>query len=264
MKNIILTSLFSMLMFSTMAQIIETPANSILTVKSGITIPDTSAYRINGGAILRLKSSSNLLLGLNVGNTVTTGQNNVFLGSNSNGTLPSITNSVAIGTNAKVAINDAIILGDTINANIKVGIGTASPKYRLDVKGVVNMRVGFNSPSLKINDRDFLALDSEGKFLVSNFKIKYDDQKEWSDKVFESDYKLAPIEEVMKFAKENKRLPNIPSAKEVVENGVEINLIVAKLLEKVEELTIYNAKQAEEIKLLKGKMEALENKTIVK
>ncbi|WP_435354131.1 hypothetical protein [Emticicia sp. SJ17W-69] len=254
MKNILITSLFSMLMFSTMAQIIETPSNSILTVKSGITIPDTSAYRINGAAILKLKSSTNLFLGLNVGNMIAAGQNNVFLGSNSNGTLPTITNSVAIGTNAKVAINDAIILGDTVNTNIKVGIGTAWPKYRLDVKGIVNMRVAFNSPSIKINDRDFLALDSEGKFLVTNFKIKYDDQKDWSDKVFDENYKLMDIVDVMKFAKENKHLPNIPSAKQVVESGVEINQIVSKLLEKIEELTIYNAKQSEEISELKKRM----------
>ncbi len=259
MKNILLISMFSMLIFSTMAQIIETPSNSILTVKSGITIPDTSAYRINGAAILRLKNSTSIHVGVNVGNTITTGQNNVLLGNNTNGTLSTITNSVAIGTNAKVAINDAIILGDTVNTNIKVGIGTAWPKYRLDVKGVVNMRVGFNSSSLKINDRDFLALDSEGKFLVTNFKIKYDDQKEWSDKVFEENYKLMDIGEVMKFAKENKRLPNIPSAKEVVESGVEINQIVAKLLEKIEELTIYNANQAEEVKELKKRMVLLES-----
>ncbi|WP_428657531.1 hypothetical protein [Runella sp.] len=260
MKKLTILPFFLIIIAYAQAQIIETPANSILTVKSGITIPDTSSYRINGSSILKIKNMSNILLGFSSGNTIVTGQNNIFLGSNSNSTASAITNSVAIGTNAKVAINNAIILGDTANAGIKVGIGTAAPAYRLDVKGVVNMRIGFNSPSLKINGRDFLGLDSEGKFLVSNFKIKYDNQNQWSDRVFESGYKLAPIEEVMKFANENKRLPDVPSAKEVVENGVEINMIVAKLLEKVEELTIYSAKQSEEISELKKRLSILEKK----
>ncbi|RYX89106.1 hypothetical protein EON78_07355 [bacterium] len=132
------------------------------------------------------------------------------------------------------------------------------------VKGVVNMRIAFNSPSLKVNDRDFLGLDSEGEFLVSNFRIKYNHQLDWSDKVFENTYQLLPIEEVMKFAKENKRLPNIPSAKEVVEKGVEMNTIIAKLLEKIEELTIYTANQATELDNLKRKISALEEQSCKK
>ncbi|WP_147277211.1 hypothetical protein [Runella aurantiaca] len=258
MKFYFFSTLFSLILFSTVAQIIETPANSILTVKSGITIPDTSSYRINGAAILKLKNSSNILLGLNSGNTILTGQNNVLLGSNSNGTTSAITNSVAIGSNAKVAINNAIILGDTANNAIKVGIGTASPAYRLDVKGVVNMRIGLNSPSLKINGRDFLALDSEGSFLVSNFRIKYDHPNQWSDKVFEKSYPLAPIEEVMAFAIKNRHLPNIPSAQEIVDKGIDINTIISKLLEKVEELTIYTAKQNEEMQALRKRLYHLE------
>ena len=260
MKYFFFFSLLLITVLTSRAQIIETPSNSLLTITSGITIPDTSSYRINGASILKLKNSTNLLLGMNAGNSIVTGQNNIFLGSNSNVTNSAITNSVAIGSNAKVAVNNAIILGDTANTNIRVGIGTAAPAYRLDVKGVINMRIGFNSPSLKINDRDFLALDSEGKFLVSSFKIKYENQSEWSDKVFESNYRLAPIEEVIEFAKKNKRLPDIPSATEVVEKGVEINQIVAKLLEKVEELTIYSAKQSEEIKTLKMRLSNLETK----
>lgn len=258
MKCLPLFSLFFIAAFTGMAQTIETP-NSILTLKSGITIPDTGSYRINGLPILKVKNTSNVLLGFNSGNAIVTGQNNVFLGSNSNGTTAAITNSVAIGTNAKVAKNNAIILGDTANTSIKVGIGTASPAYPLDVRGVVNMRVGYNSPSLKINDRDFLGLDSEGKFLVSNFKIKYDSPNEWSDKVFEKEYKLTPIEEVMDFAKKNKRLPNLPSAGEVVAQGVEINVVLSKFLEKIEELTIYSAKQNQEIQELRKRLSELED-----
>ncbi|RYU95210.1 hypothetical protein [Emticicia agri] len=261
MKNIIVLTLFILSVTNTMAQIIETPANSILAVKSGITIPDTSSYRINGSSILKTKNTSNVILGFNAANTIITGQNNVFLGSNSNGTTSAISNSVAVGVNAKVAINNAIVLGDTANTNIKVGIGTAAPRYPLDVKGVVNMRIGLNSPSLKINDREFLALDADGSFLLSDFRIKYNHEREWSDKVFESNYQLMPIGEVMNFARVHKRLPNVPSAKEVVEKGVEMNTIIAKLLEKVEELTIYTANQAEEISLLKGKLAALEDKS---
>ena len=61
----------------------------------------------------------------------------------------------------------------------------------------------------------------------------------WSDFVFDADYKLLSLSEVAKFINQNKHLPEIPSAKEVEENGVSLGEMQAKLLQKIEELTLY-------------------------
>jgi trimeric autotransporter adhesin len=157
----------------------------------------------------------------------------------------------AIGYNAKVSVDDGLVLGDT--TLVKVGIGLSNPRYRLDVKGVFNMRTAYNSPAFKINDRNFLELDEKGLFVLNSFKMKYENENQWSDKVFDKTYKLMSLQEVSKFISENKHLPNVPSAQEVVKNGISIDEMVSKLLEKVEELTLYTIQQQKEIEELKKK-----------
>jgi len=61
----------------------------------------------------------------------------------------------------------------------------------------------------------------------------------WSDYVFAPDYRLAPLSDVAAFVKENHHLPDMPSAAEVQENGVSLGDMQAKLLAKVEELTLH-------------------------
>ena len=161
----------------------------------------------------------------------------------------------AIGYNAKVSVSDGLVLGDT--SLVKVGIGLSNPKYRLDVKGVFNMRTAYNSPSFKINDRNFLELDEKGQFVLNSFKMKYDNEKQWSDRVFEENYYLMPLKDVEKFIAKNNHLPNVPSATEVVKNGVAMDEMVSKLLEKVEELTLYTIQQQKEIETLKREIKQL-------
>ena len=62
---------------------------------------------------------------------------------------------------------------------------------------------------------------------------------EWSDFVFSKDYELKDLEEVEGFIEENNHLPDIPSEKEVLENGIQVGEMNAKLLQKIEELTLY-------------------------
>jgi hypothetical protein len=61
----------------------------------------------------------------------------------------------------------------------------------------------------------------------------------WSDFVFENDYSLMPLEEVEQHIHQYKHLPGVPSEKEVRENGVNVGEMQSKLLEKIEELTLY-------------------------
>ncbi|MDQ0966830.1 hypothetical protein QFZ20_002233 [Flavobacterium sp. W4I14] len=60
-----------------------------------------------------------------------------------------------------------------------------------------------------------------------------------ADFVFEPDYKLPELAELEKFVKTNKHLPEIPTAKQMVENGINLGELNIKLLQKVEELTLH-------------------------
>ncbi len=84
-------------------------------------------------------------------------------------------------------------------------------------------------------------------------------ESDWSDFVFEDDYKLMPLEKLEKHIKNNKSLPGIPTEKEVKENGVEVGEMQSKLLEKVEELTLYVIELKKENDELKNRIKALEN-----
>ena len=61
----------------------------------------------------------------------------------------------------------------------------------------------------------------------------------WSDFVFENDYDLRTLEEVEKHINENGHLPEIPNEAEVTENGINLGEMNDKLLQKIEELTLY-------------------------
>jgi len=77
----------------------------------------------------------------------------------------------------------------------------------------------------------------------------------WPDYVFADEYKLRPLSEVKKFIEQNKHLPNIPSAAEIEKNGVQLGDMSKRLVEKVEELTLYILQQQEQIDALKKKVE---------
>jgi hypothetical protein len=73
-------------------------------------------------------------------------------------------------------------------------------------------------------------------------KVKVD-QASWADYVFDKNYKLRPIQEVAAFIEQNKHLPDVPSATEVAEDGLDLGNNQATLLKKIEELTLYIIEQ---------------------
>ncbi len=79
----------------------------------------------------------------------------------------------------------------------------------------------------------------------------------WADYVFNDEYKLKELEDVEDFIKENNHLPDIPSKKEVIENGIALGEMNAKLLQKIEELTLYMIDQHKETKLIKAQLDKL-------
>ena len=173
----------------------------------------------------------------------------------------SLQRSSAIGYNAKVAVDDGLVLGDS--SLVKVGIGTANPQARLDVRGVfrlkgnINFVASINQSLIEINREPFLTIDPDNTPVLSHFKIRYKTENQWSDKVFEKEYKLLKINQVEKYIQANGHLPNVLSASEVVKEGVGMDVMVSKLLEKVEELTLYVIQQQKEINGLKKRVKRL-------
>lgn len=80
----------------------------------------------------------------------------------------------------------------------------------------------------------------------------------WADYVFKKDYKLKSLSEVKEFIDTNGHLPNIPSEKEVIEEGIDVSEMNVKMMEKIEELFLYTIELKEEIDALKVKNEELE------
>lgn len=110
----------------------------------------------------------------------------------------------------------------------KVGIGKLNPVNELDVNGTVH------SKEVKV--------DMDG----------------WSDFVFKKEYNLPTLEEVEKHIAEKGHLENIPSEKEVLENGISLGKMNAKLLQKIEELTLYAIEQEKKNNKQSLRIDALE------
>jgi hypothetical protein len=138
-----------------------------------------------------------------------------------------------------------LLVGYTSNS---AGWGTGG---NLFVQG--NVGIGTTSPGS-------FKLAVEGKIGAREINVT---TAAWSDYVFNEDYKLRSLKEVNQYTKENKHLPEIPSAKEVIENGQNLGEMNALLLKKIEELTLYvielkkrDEAQQKEIEILKEAKEA--------
>ncbi|HCD9235963.1 hypothetical protein CMU59_01755 [Elizabethkingia anophelis] len=179
----------------------------------------------------------------------------------------------------------------TTNSNGNVGIGTKSPATNLEVSGIIrasssndeggsidiynssktgtnintwriyNMTGGYGNslqfwaysadqsiygPRLKLGDNGDIAM--YGKLEAKEIKVT---TTPTADFVFEDSYQLPNLESVEKHIKEKKHLPEIASAAEMQKEGVNIGDFQIKLLQKIEELTLYQIQLNKEVTNLK-------------
>ncbi len=116
--------------------------------------------------------------------------------------------------------------------------GNLTPKMALDKNG--SLGIGILNPSSKLH--------VDGNIIAEEVKIQ---DVTGADFVFEEDYDLKPLSEVEEYITENGHLPDIPSASEMQEHGVQMGELNMKLLQKIEELTLYAIdlkKENEELK----------------
>lgn len=100
----------------------------------------------------------------------------------------------------------------------------------------------------------------KGKFEAKEIKVTLTPT---ADFVFENDYTLPKLENVEKYVKEEKHLPEIASAKEMVKEGVNVGEFQIKLLQKIEELTLYVIQLNKDVKKLEEENKQLKQKGIL-
>ncbi|MEO6832429.1 MAG: hypothetical protein ABI378_08400 [Chitinophagaceae bacterium] len=130
-----------------------------------------------------------------------------------------------------------------IDGGGEVGIGTATPTKALDVVGDIagsgdasiggNLRVG---PMQAINSYAGYRLSVDGDIICRKEVVQITD---WADYVFNANYELRTIPQLDNYIQANHHLPDIPTSAEVSNSGVDLGANQVKLLQKVEELTLY-------------------------
>ncbi|GAA4438705.1 hypothetical protein GCM10023091_19630 [Ravibacter arvi] len=203
----------------------------------------------------------NTFVGHIAGTWNTTGMYNVFLGGFSGYQNASGIANIVIGYQAGF---------NNVNGSKNIFIGTAAGYNELGSnrlyisnnststpliygefdsnKLVFNGQVGVatsNFPStLGSTNLNSYKLFVKGGILAEEIRVRTG----WADYVFEEGYVLKPLSEVELYIKENGHLPNVPSARVVEEEGLELGNIVKIQQEKIEELTLYIIDQEKRFK----------------
>ena len=155
-----------------------------------------------------------------------------------------------IGTSATL-LNQTKFL--TVNGQGDVVIGStngsarlpadASSLWQMDGNNIYSINTGgvVIGTGLQKTPEGYNLYVSKG-ILTEKIKVALQSTDDWSDHVFSSSYRLKNLKVVEAYIKKNKHLPGIPSANSLVHSGVDIIEMDAKLLEKIEELTLYTIK----------------------
>lgn len=125
----------------------------------------------------------------------------------------------------------------TVLGNGKTGIGTGSPSKTLHVVGetYITEKLGIGTSNFTPSFRLFV----KDGIRTERIKVDVAANNGWADYVFEEGYDLMPLNQVDQYIKSHGHLPGIPSACEVEAEGIDLAAMDAKLLEKIEELTLH-------------------------
>lgn len=132
------------------------------------------------------------------------------------------------------------------------GVGTYTPNAKFHVNGT--QLIGGNSARIATG----YSLSVDGKIIAEEVKVQL--STSWPDYVFGKNYKLMPLEELEESINKNKHLPNIPAAAEIEKDGISLGDMNKRLMEKVEELTLYIIDLNKKNNALAEKVEKLEAK----
>lgn len=208
-----------------------------------------------------------------------------YIGATTNAT----TGNVGIGTDAPG--EKLVVVGNVgVNLGSSFGFGVSSDKFTYDAKTVGHYALGWfqdtwntnaptaflssfggikfftqGAPRMAITNTGSVCigtLNPHGYMLAVGGKVIAEEvvvmvQSNWPDYVFETGYSLPSLSELEAYLRVNRHLPNVPSAVEVKDNGVNLGEMNAVLLKKVEELTLYMIEANKKIEALNNKVALL-------
>ena len=223
----------------------------------GITNPQTQFEVVSGnraisfnntisgvttGGILAISRPDDGMKTLYLGPSAAPTTDNVIYGSGGGSELRLVSGGLASGG-----------FGFYINMTNTTAFASArpTPVMKIDGLGNVGIGIGTNTPDAKL---------SVGGTVHSREVIVNLSGAVGPDYVFAKDYSLPSLDEVKAYIDQHQHLPEVPSAKEMEENGIKVGEMNLLLLKKIEELTLYvielkneNIQQSKEIAEMKSK-----------
>ena len=161
--------------------------------------------------------------------------------------------------------NDAVRM--VIDGNGNVGIGTTNPEKLLVLAGVNDPTIrGVDSGGywtqieFRSDANDVFFTSSHSAGLANVYAYSYTANGtalNVPDYVFENDYDLMSLDTLRNYVKHEKHLPNMPTAGQIKDKGVNISQFQMRLLEKIEELTLYTLDQHEQIEKQQKQIQVL-------
>jgi len=190
--------------------------------------------------------SQNIAIGARA-NRIALGDNNIYIGYSS-GQGNQGSKNVFIGDRSGSITNNLsqkLIIENSSNPVPLVFGDFAADKVGINTTELINSVGGQNISNYSLYVR--------GGLLSDELRVR----ASWADYVFSEDYKLISIPELATYILENGHLPNCPSEKQVIEQGIEIGDITRIKQEKIEELTLYIIQQNSVIQNIRQELEEL-------
>lgn len=235
------------------------------------------------GRYVKAKSTNAMVIGSGTGNAdakalVNNVPNSLMVGFNSSVPTLFISNSSGFNTTGKVGVgnvtNPESKLHIKSDANEDAGIilepttdtkaayfQIYDNKHKIVVdkdKGMMflsqNDKMIFNADNVDMNAK----LSVTGGILTSEVMVK--EVSEWYDYVFDNEYQLKSLDNLESYIRENRHLPDMPSEKEVLNQGYALVEMDGLLLKKIEELTLYTIELHKLIESQQKIIECLQSK----
>jgi hypothetical protein len=186
--------------------------------------------------------------------TLVAGNGNVGLGTES----PSARLHINNGFDVTLAQAGYLLLGEVNGANITMDNNEIMAR---NAGGTANLYLQLNGGGVSIGTTTVptgYLFSVDGKIISEGLRCEISGS--WPDYVFDEKYELMPLSEVDQFIQENGHLPGIPAAAEIEAEGVDVDEMQVKMMEKIEELTLHMIRLEKENMELKERLESIEKK----